>query len=251
MEWRNRLAGNYWVWKLYHLVVADAVAIQRPTKYAIIHEFLGNGRGTVADIGCGPGVFTRFLAARSKYVWSVDIDRDSLLRVKARHHKLDNVGFVVADAEKLPFEDSAVSTALILETLEHVQDDSTGVRELSRVVQLGGRLVLSVPVSPGEVNETERWGHKREGYQHKEIVSLLEGHGFQVLQHRFAEFKFSRFATRLVKLWRRWFRVPAPILLSWVAYLDHLLDPQRRRSGDYLPGTVVILPERSRQTLDP
>ena len=121
--------------------MADAVAIQRPTEYAIVHELLGNARGTVADIGCGPGVFTRFLAARSKRVWSVDIDYASLLRVKARHRKLGNVGFVVANAYSLPFHDSVLSAALLLETLEHLQDDSVAVRELCRVVAPRGKLV--------------------------------------------------------------------------------------------------------------
>lgn len=243
---RTRLGHSYRAWQLYHLLVADAVAIQRPTKYAIVREFLGDCRGRVADIGCGPGVFTRFLAARAEHVCSVDIDCASLERMKARHRRLANVAFVAADAERLPFEDGVLSVALVLETLEHVQDDATAVCELARVLEPGGRLVLSVPVPPGEVNEGDPLGHKREGYQRKEIECLLERHGFVVQQQRFAEFRFSRFAAKLVRLWRKWLRVPAPIVLSWVGYLDHFLDSQERRQGGYLPATVVILASRSR-----
>src|SRR5260370_16147052 len=56
-RWRTRLAESYWVWRFYHLAVADAVSIQRPTKFRIVYEFLNGNLGRVADIGCGPGVF--------------------------------------------------------------------------------------------------------------------------------------------------------------------------------------------------
>ena len=76
----KRLAKHYWVWRLYHLIVADAVAIQRPTKHKLVHEFLGDTLGIAADIGCGPGVFVRHMSARAKYLIEIDVDRDSLER---------------------------------------------------------------------------------------------------------------------------------------------------------------------------
>jgi hypothetical protein len=91
------------------------------------------------------------------------------------------------------------------------------------------------------VDEDEPWGHKREGYQLEEILSLLRSTGFQVKDHRFAQFRFSRLSDNLVRYWRRWLHLPAPIFLAWVGYLDHLLDARKRETGGYLPATVVIL----------
>jgi hypothetical protein len=91
------------------------------------------------------------------------------------------------------------------------------------------------------VDKDEPWGHKREGYRLDEIVSLLQRSGFQVRDHGFAQFRFSRLSDNLVRCWRRWLRLPAPIFLAWVGYLDHLLDPRKREMGGYLPATVVIL----------
>jgi SAM-dependent methyltransferase len=128
----------------------------------------------------------------------------------------------------------------LLEVLEHLEDDSAGVREVCRVLASGGKLVLSVPVPPGEINEGDPWGHKREGYQLDQIRSLVESNGFQVLDYGFAQFKFSRLAEKVVNKWRRWFHLPAPIFLSWLCYLDRLLGSEGRRRGDYLPSTVVV-----------
>jgi SAM-dependent methyltransferase len=242
-KWRSRLAGSYWVWRLYHLLAADAVAIQRPTKFESVREFLGDNPGVVLDLGCGPGVFTRYLCERATQVWAADIDEASLRRVKARHRGTENLGFVVAGAERLPFADGCLNTILFLEVLEHLPDDAAALLELRRVLRADGKLVLSVPVPPGEVDEDKPWGHKREGYEWKEIASLLERNSFRVTAHRFAEFRFSRLAARLIRGWRKNLHVPAPIFLAWVAYLDRLLDGATRQEGGYLPGCVVILAE--------
>ena len=107
-----------------------------------------------------------------------------------------------------------------MEVLEHLTDDAGGLREIYRVLVPGGKLVLSVPVLPGEINENgasasevgdEPWGHKREGYALEELEGLLENQSFEIQDHKFAQFKFSRAAERLVRSWRKWLTLPAPI----------------------------------------
>src|SRR5256885_5597875 len=52
--------------------------------------------------------------------------------------------------------------------------------------------------------------------QLEQLQALLEHNGFEVQDHCFAQFRFSRVGERLVQHWRRWFRLPAPIFLTWV-----------------------------------
>ena len=243
--WRTRFGGSYWAWRIYHSVVADAVSIQRPTKFRIVHEFLGGSLGRAADIGCGPGVFTRYLCEHASEVCAADIDERALERVKGRHREKTNLGCVVTFADSLPFADGCLDTVLLLEVLEHLTDDACGITEAYRVLGYGGKLVLSVPVPPGEVHEADPRGHKREGYQLHEIQALLENHGFEVQDYHFAQFKFSRMGERWVQRWRLWFRLPAPILLGWVGYLDYLLNPEARTKGAFLPACVVLLARKN------
>lgn len=237
----KRFARHYWVWCVYHRLVADAVAIQRPTKYKLVREFLGNSLGVAADIGCGPGVFVRYMSLHAKHLIALDVDRDSLARVKSRHRNLQNVDFTATAVDSLPFPDDLLDTVLFLEVLEHLEDDGAALREIWRLLRPGGKLVVSVPVPPGEVNEDFEWGHKREGYELSAIVHLLTASGFEVEKHAFAEFKFSRRAARAVRWWRQTIRLPAPIFLSWIAYLDHVLDRSKTVTGDYAPATVLVL----------
>jgi SAM-dependent methyltransferase len=237
----KRLAGDNGAWRLYHLFIADAVAIQRPTKYKLVREFLGDSLGVAADIGCGPGVFIRYMSAHSQNVLAADIDSDSLHRVRSRHKNLSNVKFIETSADVLPLPNEHLDTILLLEVLEHLVDDRAAVREMNRVLRPGGRLIVSVPVPPGEVNLDSAWGHKREGYMLSEIVSLLTTNGFEVQKHSFAEFKFSRRAAQAIRWWREAIRLPAPIFLAWIAYLDHFLDSSKAQTGSQLPATVVVL----------
>jgi SAM-dependent methyltransferase len=237
----KRIARNYWAWQLYHLFVADAVAIQRPTKYKWVRQFLGDNLGLAADLGCGPGVFARHMSARARYLAEIDIDRDSLERVQSRHRDLKNVGFVTASIDNLPFPDESVDTVLFLEVLEHVADDRAALGEICRVLIPDGTLVISVPVPPGEVNEDLAWGHKREGYELTEIAEVLNNTGFALREFAFAEFKFSRRAAQLLRWWRQTTHLPAPIFFSWVAYLDYFLDSSKVKTGSHCPATVILL----------
>jgi|SRR5208282_2542219 len=237
----KRLARNYWVWRLYHLFVADAVAIQRPTKHKLVRDFLGDKLGIAADIGCGPGVFVRHMSPRARYLVEIDVDRDSLQRTWARHQDLPNVGFATSSVQTLPFTDERVDTVLFLEVLEHITDDCAALGEIHRILRTDGRLVLSVPVPPGEVNEDLAWGHKREGYQLDEIMSILASSSFEVQKFAFAEFKFSRRAAQMIRWWRRTTHLPAPIFFSWIAYLDYFLDSSKVVTGSHCPMTVLLL----------
>lgn len=240
-EWLGR---SYWLWRLYHELIADPVTLQRPTKDPFVYEFLGKTLGRVADIGCGPGVFTRYLCRHARHVCAADVDQKALSRTFARHLRVGNLAAVVMHANHLSFADSSFDTVLFLEVLEHLDDDRAALCELNRVLAPAGRMVLSIPIPPGELNEGEEWGHKREGYSLSEIGALLEITGFEVIRHAYALFKYSRLAVRLVRTWRNQFRLPAPCFIGWISYCDLLLDRQLRERGEYEPADLVILAKK-------
>jgi SAM-dependent methyltransferase len=190
----------------------------------------------------------RYLCQHARYVFAGDVDQGALSRTFARHANQGNLAPVVTRANELPFQDASLDTVLFLEILEHLDDDAGAVRELFRVLAPSGKLVLSVPIPPGEINEGEEWGHKREGYSLGELKMILENEGFEVVRHAYAIFKFSRLAVRLVKSWRKSLRVPAPFFVGWVSYFDHLLDAKRRQQGEYEPADLVVLAQKKTPT---
>ncbi len=199
--------------------------------------------GRIADIGCGPGVFTRYMCRRAKFVFAADVDRASLSRTFARHRNETNLAPIVMHVDQLPFLDSSLDTVLFLEVLEHLEDDARALREIARVLRLDGKLVLSVPVPPGET-DVEEFGHKREGYTLPDLLKLLAAAGFDVQCTAYAQFKFSRFADHMIRWWRMTLHIPAPFLLGWISYFDLLLDSSRRQRGEFSPADLVVLAKK-------
>jgi 2-polyprenyl-3-methyl-5-hydroxy-6-metoxy-1,4-benzoquinol methylase len=143
----------------------------------------------VVDVGCGVGSFSALLAARLLRVTCVDVSEENIATVRRRHPELPALR---ADMTALPFETDAFDAAILMEVLEHIEDDRRALAELRRVVRADGFLVLSVPnlAAPAPLLERlplrsvhAREGpehHFRDGYAPQELASLLLESGFAV-----------------------------------------------------------------------
>jgi ubiquinone/menaquinone biosynthesis C-methylase UbiE len=119
----------------------------------------------VLDVGCGTG---RHLLEMSRFPGDfvgLDMDKQELLRMRFWLDIWRNNGplaasihMVQGDGERLPFTDEFFDHVICTETLEHVPDDRSILRELMRVLQPGGVLVISVP---DEYSERLLWRFSR------------------------------------------------------------------------------------------
>lgn len=105
---------------------------------------------TLLEVGCGPGVYTRRLAARFPQVLAVGVDRSSslleLAAARAAASDLPNCWFQQSDALALDWPDAQVD-AVIAARLFTVVDGVRALREISRVLRPGGRCFIAEPTS--------------------------------------------------------------------------------------------------------
>ncbi|MBK8594457.1 MAG: methyltransferase domain-containing protein [Holophagales bacterium] len=99
---------------------------------------------SLLDLGCGPGVLLRALAASTSGVRAAGLDAGMERLLQARSAPTP-APLLRGDALRLPFRDSAFDRVLGAEVLEHLPDDAAALRELRRVLAPGGLLALSVP----------------------------------------------------------------------------------------------------------
>ncbi len=95
------------------------------------------GGGRCLDVGCGTGLWTRQLERYGPVV-ALDFEREALRFSRDRGVR----ALVRGGAERLPFRDGSFRLVTALGLIEHLDDDAAFLREIRRVLEPGGRLLL-------------------------------------------------------------------------------------------------------------
>jgi ubiquinone/menaquinone biosynthesis C-methylase UbiE len=108
------------------------------------HAFDLRGCRRILDAGCGDGRYTRHILKRADpdaLIAAFDLSWRMLIRAR-RRLKSPRVRHVTADLTRLPYPDGYFDAVVCGWVLEHLPDPGPGLRELSRVLQPGGKMLL-------------------------------------------------------------------------------------------------------------
>jgi len=109
----------------------------------IVHQLLlelGHETDFALDVGCGFGGYTKIVESVSKFVVGVDI-KDAFDKRKISP-KLD---FCQADGYSLPFKSESFDAIILMDVIEHVNNDYNFLLEIKRILRNSGFLVLQTP----------------------------------------------------------------------------------------------------------
>ena len=97
------------------------------------------------DLACGPGTYTRPLAARVRRAIGADLTPAMVekARAEAARDAFTNIEFVCADIYDLPFADSAAGIVSCGYAFHHMSDPARALAEMARVLQPGGRAAIT------------------------------------------------------------------------------------------------------------
>lgn len=96
----------------------------------------------VLDVGCGTGAVLELLNGEYPNKRLVGLDLTPGMIDVARAKQLDNVRFVVGDAEALPFGSQSFDAVLCSNSFHHYPHPEKFFSEAVRVLRPGGRLIL-------------------------------------------------------------------------------------------------------------
>ena len=167
--------------------------------------------GELLEIGSAPCHSTALLTLLGIRVVGVDLRPRRCAKLVQRYG-LD-VRQCDIEREALPFADASFPTALLAETLEHLRVDPLfTLSEINRVLEPGGRLLLTTPnlyalqniarfllgrgITDGltefaKLRHIGHMGHVRE-YTHGEVRRLLHAHGFEIRERDFRHYHYPR-----------------------------------------------------------
>jgi ubiquinone/menaquinone biosynthesis C-methylase UbiE len=103
-----------------------------------------NPRGTLADVGCGPGYLLDLLARRFTHLNLIGVDISPEILVKARQNlrSYQNVDFKLAGSQSLPFVDNSLDFLVSTLSLHHWSQPGQALAEFHRVLRPGGQFLL-------------------------------------------------------------------------------------------------------------
>ncbi|HEX8638409.1 MAG TPA: class I SAM-dependent methyltransferase [Pyrinomonadaceae bacterium] len=138
----------------------------------------------ILDVGCGTGgnleMLAKFGAAEG-----VDVSDEALEFCKSKGLKAHK-----GLAEMLPFPNESFDVVTALDVVEHLDDDIAGLREMYRVLKIGGKTLIFVPAFMWLWGVQDDVSNHRIRYTKKQIVERLRQAGFEIERATYANWTF-------------------------------------------------------------
>jgi SAM-dependent methyltransferase len=176
-------------------------------------------RGRMLEVGAGRGTFSRELRNLGQSLTAVEPSARLIPALQGQVEGLTNV--LVVSGVLSEMADNEFDTAVMLNVLEHIDDDAAVVADVFKRLAPGGTFCVWVPAFASLYGECDRLvGHCRR-YRKRDLEHLLTSKGFAIQESRytnlpgfFAWWLVVRVAGakptsgRLATVYDRWF-VPA------------------------------------------
>jgi SAM-dependent methyltransferase len=136
----------------------------------LLNKYLGDDRSNrTLDIGAGTGA-TLELLGKFGAAYGAEFSTVAIRMLKQRG--LNSV--VRADAEKfIPFKNDAFSAVTCLDVLEHLENDSGLLREMVRVCEPGGIILVTVPAMPFLWSGHDEALHHKRRYTKNQLLNRI------------------------------------------------------------------------------
>lgn len=177
-QYREKVRSVYGGPKGAVLAACSFISLHLPLGERLFRgrKFDLSGAKSILDVGSGAGQITSHLvkyADVGAHVACFDLSQQMLCRARNRL-KSTSPSFVVADLARLPFADGSFDCVTCGYVLEHLPNPRTGLRELSRVLQTGGRMLLLATEDSFSGAWTSRLWCCRT-YNRQELMKTCEG----------------------------------------------------------------------------
>jgi SAM-dependent methyltransferase len=178
------IAWNDELTEVHEEVAGDDHYIERASREHTadqLRHWLVQPTASIMDIGCSSGSFLRLLRSRfpNSSIVGADCVRAPLERLS---RSMQNIPLLHFDLLKCPWPDESFDALVLLNVLEHIEDDLGAARQALRILRPGGVAVIEVPAGPGlyDVYDQELMHFRR--YRMADLLNTLRTAGFEIVE---------------------------------------------------------------------
>lgn len=133
----------------------------------------------IMEIGCSSGFLIRDLKKYYPdiYLIGVDVVKEPLYRLAK---SLPGVPLLRFDLLQCPLGGSSIDILIMLNVLEHIEDDVLALKKAFQLLKPGGRLIIEVPAGPSLYDGYDKKLQHFRRYSADELVNKLKIVGFDV-----------------------------------------------------------------------
>ncbi|MBM3564785.1 MAG: class I SAM-dependent methyltransferase, partial [Alphaproteobacteria bacterium] len=155
----------------------------------IVEYFSPHLRGAVIEYGPGSGIISARLRPLAKSLELVEPSPNlaAMLREKFAADAAVSIREQALESHIAALADGSRDCAVLVNVLEHLEDDRAALAHLFRVLRPGGTLLLFVPALPFLFSRLDAfYGHYRR-YRRDALADLVRGAGFEVSLARYMD----------------------------------------------------------------
>lgn len=150
-------------------------------NYAIhqIQKHISHNSPTILEIGCSSG----FMLAKMQKAFpkanliGADVVHEPLIRLS---NSLPDIPIMRFDLVNCPFPDNCIDVVVMLNVLEHIEDDLTAIRQIYRILKPGGVAILEVPAGPHLYDSYDKVLNHYRRYTLSQLQLLIKQQGFTI-----------------------------------------------------------------------
>ena len=138
----------------------------------------------IADLGCGTGNVSEYLASHVRKIIAIDREPAMLDEAKNRLKKYDNIEFRIGELTELPLDDASIDIAIVFLVLHHLPEPAEAIREIGRTLSEDGVLMIVDMITHDRDSYRHAMGHLHLGFEESTLRSWSKEAGLKGFRYQ-------------------------------------------------------------------